>query len=283
MGTYSKAKLATYKDLINRCREMLWLNSKMSSINNPLVLTKGDTAKYAYQFFRLRALGITFPCNPQQLDALRQELYAAVCLRRKMVHSRNFRSNVQRNRAFIRIFYVRYADDWILLYNGEKQLGLKLKSLISVWLQTNIKATLSEEKTTVTDLRKDRGHFLVFEITVRKDGWLKYVKYETGKRALGLLIRGPRALTPRFQEKKALTACLLRVRPKGLLRRQRTNIKFSPDSERLLTRLHTRGYCDRRGFPREMKWLSCLESFTIIERYNAVLRGQADYYNSYAS
>lgn len=279
-GRITKGLLDSYKGQIVRARNMLRLNSLMSCPNNPLVLTKAHIVKYGKQFFKLRKQGITLPCNPIQLDALRQNLYAAVYRRRKIVHRRNFMTNVQPNRALIRLFYTRYADDWILLFNGDLQLGNKLKSLISTWLQVNLKATLSDEKTSVTDLRKQRGHFLGYEITVRKDGWLKYVKIITGKRAQGLLIRGPRALTiPRGRGVKKSEP----PGPKGILRRQRTNIKISPDSERLLTRLHIRGYCDRAGFPREMKWLSCLEAFMIVERYNAVLRGLANYYNGYTS
>jgi hypothetical protein len=39
-----------------------------------------------------------------------------------------------------------------------------------------------------------------------------------------------------------------------------------------------KGYCTRKGFPRELPWLSTLESFSIIERYNSVLRGLANFY-----
>ena len=39
-----------------------------------------------------------------------------------------------------------------------------------------------------------------------------------------------------------------------------------------------KGYCDKIGFPREIGFLSFLEDFSIIERYNSVLRGLANYY-----
>ncbi len=42
-----------------------------------------------------------------------------------------------------------------------------------------------------------------------------------------------------------------------------------------------KGYCDKDGFPREIPWLSTLDAYTIISRYNAVLRGLANYYAEY--
>jgi len=39
-----------------------------------------------------------------------------------------------------------------------------------------------------------------------------------------------------------------------------------------------KGFCDLNGFPISMPWLSTLEPYTIIERYNACIRGLVQYY-----
>ena len=39
-----------------------------------------------------------------------------------------------------------------------------------------------------------------------------------------------------------------------------------------------KGYCNKRGFPIAVTWLSYLEPFTIIERFNSVIRGICNYY-----
>lgn len=39
-----------------------------------------------------------------------------------------------------------------------------------------------------------------------------------------------------------------------------------------------KGICDKRGFPREVPWLSSLEPHVIVERYNAVIRGFSNFY-----
>lgn len=116
-----------------------------------------------------------FPLNPEDLSKVKEELYADIRNRRLLIHRRNHCSNVEKNKAFLRIFYVRYTDNWILLYNGDRQLGSKLKSLISVWLRDNLKATLAEDKTVITDLRNRHALFLGYELTDHREGWMHYI------------------------------------------------------------------------------------------------------------
>jgi len=42
--------------------------------------------------------------------------------------------------------------------------------------------------------------------------------------------------------------------------------------------LHSKGFCEKDGFPREIPWLANLETFIIIERFNASIRGFVQYY-----
>lgn len=51
-----------------------------------------------------------------------------------------------------------------------------------------------------------------------------------------------------------------------------------PDRQRMINRFHMKGFCDKRGFPRELPWLSCIEPQIIIQRYNAVMLGLANFY-----
>jgi molybdopterin/thiamine biosynthesis adenylyltransferase len=52
----------------------------------------------------------------------------------------------------------------------------------------------------------------------------------------------------------------------------------APDKQRLINRLFMKGFCTRTEFPREMPGLSCIEPQVIIQRYNAVLLGMANFY-----
>lgn len=44
-----------------------------------------------------------------------------------------------------------------------------------------------------------------------------------------------------------------------------------PDKQRLISRLHMKHYCDKRGFPREIPWLSNLEPY-VISNYRKIQR-----------
>jgi hypothetical protein len=42
-------------------------------------------------------------------------------------------------------------------------------------------------------------------------------------------------------------------------------------------------YCDKTGFPKEIKWLSTLNAYTIISRFNALIRRLANYYADFVN
>lgn len=153
------------------------------------------------------------------------------------------------NKLLLRFIYVRYADDWIIIGNFSRLLAEKIKRDIKEWLQSNLKAELAEEKTLITDIRKkdSPAKFLGFEI-------LAYTKKRYAYKTAG--------------------NC-----PKPVLTRTAgTEINLRPDRQRLINRLHMKGYCDNSGNPRPLKFMSTLETFALISRFNAVLLGFGNYY-----
>jgi group II intron reverse transcriptase/maturase len=64
-------------------------------------------------------------------------------------------------------YLVRYADDWILITNSKNN-AEKWKQRISKYLESELKLTLSEEKTVITNLRDKPIHFLGFDYKVIK-------------------------------------------------------------------------------------------------------------------
>lgn len=64
-----------------------------------------------------------------------------------------------------RIFYQRYADDFIIAVMGSKKDAERVKTDIGAFLSDNLKLTLSPEKTLVTN-GHDRARFLGYEITI---------------------------------------------------------------------------------------------------------------------
>ena len=76
----------------------------------------------------------------------------------------------------LRFLYVRYADDWIFFTNADSQLNVKFKALIKAFLSNELGATLSEEKTIITDIREKSAHFLGFELRRHRQGRRLYVE-----------------------------------------------------------------------------------------------------------
>lgn len=65
---------------------------------------------------------------------------------------------------FRRLWYVRYADDFLLGYIGTKNEAVSIKHEISKFLQENLKLEINAEKTLVTHARDERAKFLGYEI-----------------------------------------------------------------------------------------------------------------------
>lgn len=163
----------------------------------------------------------------------------------------------------IKFIYVRYADDWIILSNAPVLLLEKVKAVVTNWALKKLHMTLIQEKTLITDVTRHSAHFLGFEI------------------------KGSR-----YRKIQRITAAVGRTekRPKDILKKVAGQLIHAyPDKQRLISRLCMKGYCDTKGFPRELPFLTHFDTHTIISRYNSVISGLFNYYvgfiryNSYMS
>ncbi len=71
-----------------------------------------------------------------------------------------------RDPNFCRLWYVRYADDFLLGLVGTKAEASGIKQQLTAFLQDELKLTLSEEKTLVTHARDERAHLLGYEVHI---------------------------------------------------------------------------------------------------------------------
>src|SRR5947207_11794450 len=62
--------------------------------------------------------------------------------------------------SFIRIKYLRYADDWIIGICGPQRLPAQVKEELTTFLSQGLKLTLSTEKTKITHARTEQARFL---------------------------------------------------------------------------------------------------------------------------
>ena len=65
---------------------------------------------------------------------------------------------------FRRLWYVRYADDFLLGFTGPKSEAEDIKRQIGTFLRDDLKLQLSEEKTLITHARDEVAKFLGFEV-----------------------------------------------------------------------------------------------------------------------
>ena len=67
--------------------------------------------------------------------------------------------------AYRRLWYVRYADDFLLGCIGPHEEAQQIKHQLKDWLTTQLKLTLSEEKTLITHATSGAARFLGYEIS----------------------------------------------------------------------------------------------------------------------
>jgi group II intron reverse transcriptase/maturase len=65
---------------------------------------------------------------------------------------------------FRRLWYCRYADDWLIGFVGPKQEAEEIKRTIALFLKNELRLELSNEKTLITHARSEVAHFLGYEI-----------------------------------------------------------------------------------------------------------------------
>lgn len=86
----------------------------------------------------------------------------------KQLKSQRFKNQeqnqIQSDIVDLRIVYVRYAYDWIILTNGSLEAANYIQESCKQFLMGELKLTLSEEKTKVTYITKVPALFLGFSI-----------------------------------------------------------------------------------------------------------------------
>jgi len=74
---------------------------------------------------------------------------------------------------FVRLKYVRYADDWVIGLIGSHHLAEQVKERVRSLLQTKLRLTLSEEKTKITNARSEEAAFLGYRIRLGRSSRAK--------------------------------------------------------------------------------------------------------------
>lgn len=148
-----------------------------------------------------------------------------------------------------RLNYVRYADDWLIGIIGSAEDAASIKEKIKVFLKQNLKIDLNEDKTLITHSASEEALFL------------------------GTLVQ-----CPIYAEQKLINKKL----KSGITVKQRMgcgHVTLKAPLNRLIDKLKNAGFCDGGGKPLpKFQWMQ-YDHGTIVDLYNAVIRGIFNYYS----
>lgn len=149
---------------------------------------------------------------------------------------------------YIRVKYLRYADDWLIGLCGSHALAEEMKEEVRTFLREYLKLTLSEEKTRITHAQTQEAFFLGTLLTIGNGGEAKVVHQRTSK---GKTI----------QRRSTGWATIMKA-----------------PIEKLIQRLSDRGFCKATGEPKAKGAWTSLDADQIIQLYSGVNRGLQNYY-----
>jgi len=205
----------------------IYLNDLDRFVEDTLIpaYTRGDKRKYNPDYGRL--------CHQLAAARKREDLEE---VRRLKSQRRELASVAPVDPDYRRLRYIRYADDFLLGFVGPKKEAEEVRDRLSEWLATNLKLTLSKEKTLVTHAGDDKAKFLGYEIKVTR---AETLVGDNGKRHAN--------------------GCIALLMPQSVVRKYRD--RYS-----------------RNGKVIHKAELLSENEYTIVQRYQGVLRGIYNYY-----
>lgn len=132
------------------------LDSKMDAIKNKY--TKGKYRKVNPEYSRLK--------NKISHRRKKNRYYEVKNLDRQM---RKLPSRDVMDRDYVRINYIRYADDFVVFIIGSLSLAKQIKAEISIFLKAELKLKLHDKKTLITNILNDKIRFLGYDIKKAKE------------------------------------------------------------------------------------------------------------------
>ncbi|MBN1621485.1 MAG: group II intron reverse transcriptase/maturase [Endomicrobiales bacterium] len=163
---------------------------------------------------------------------------------RKISHTMPAKDNFDKN--YVRVRYVRYADDWLVSVIGSKQLASEIKEEINNFLKEKLKLKLSEGKTKITNANKGTAYFLGTEINTVRNPLHKRKVTVNGRRMLKRVVNG--------------------------------NVVLKSPISDIVKRLNVKGYCKADGYPIANTQYMNRSIKDTIKHYSSINRGIQNYY-----
>jgi len=155
-----------------------------------------------------------------------------------------------RDKNFIRIKYVRYADDWLIGVIGPRGIAEEIKAKVREFLENELKLTFGEEKAKITHAKTEQAQFLGLLISIGRS------RTQTQKVTLSTNGSGHY-----FKRRATGWEVILKAPIEGLVKK-----------------LAEKSYCDMLGKPKAKGAFVGLDADQIIMKYSSVNRGILQYY-----
>jgi group II intron reverse transcriptase/maturase len=150
---------------------------------------------------------------------------------------------------FVRIKYVRYADDWLIGIIGSHELAKEIKDRVGTFLKEKLALTLSQDKTKITNARTEEAEFLGYRI--RKGRGRDSQKTTRSTNGSGR----------EFKRRSTGMEVVLKA-----------------PMDKLIKRLSSKGFCDGKGTPKHKAGWTVLDEDQIVSLYSSINRGIQQYY-----
>ncbi len=154
-----------------------------------------------------------------------------------------------RDPNFVRVRYVRYADDWLIGVIGSHELAEEIKDRVGEFLKDKLALTLSQEKTKITNARTEEAEFLGYRI--RKGRGRDTQKVTVSTNGSGR----------QFERRSTGMEVVLKA-----------------PMDKLIKRLAQKGFCDGKGNPKHKAGWTVLDEDQIVSLYSTINRGIQEYY-----
>ena len=150
---------------------------------------------------------------------------------------------------FVRVKYIRYADDWLVGVIGSHKLAEEIKGKIGKFLKTQLNLRLSEEKTVITSAKTEEAKFLGYRLKVGR--------------------------TNKEQKQRKIT------NKSGREIKKRTTgmeVILKAPMDEIVKKLFQKGFCDKKGNPTHKPPWMLLDDDQIVMLYSSINRGLQQFY-----
>jgi len=162
---------------------------------------------------------------------------------------RKYPSRDPMDEDFIRVKYIRYADDFIVSVLGSYALAETIKESIGTFLKQELKMDLSESKTTITEVAVKAARFLGTNIQVRRPKQKPILLAKSGRKT---------RVSPRIRFHAPLEETFEKLKARGF-------IKWARDG--------------KTAMPTAVRRVQNMDHADILGYYNMVIRGILNYYS----